>query len=151
MYNKSTTAVDALCLMLPASRCATGGPRSKLNASREHNPIIGQHFISLVCATHQQHTVTNVINYNGLCNEKVSAAHVNARMNSRSQEHLWTRTSMKWKLGPQKVTAAGLTRADLELRCTLNLGSPLYWYVIRQPRLLWIRLLKFKAGLRFEK
>lgn len=42
------TAVDTLCIMLSILLCVTNGLRwqcwSKLKVSREHNPIIGQHF-----------------------------------------------------------------------------------------------------------
>lgn len=51
--------------------------------------ISEQHFISLAGFMYQQRAVTNVINYNGPCNEKVPAARVNAQIDSRSDECLW--------------------------------------------------------------
>lgn len=48
VFLQNSTAVDTLCIMLPVLLCVTNGLRwqcwSKLNASRKHNPIIGQHF-----------------------------------------------------------------------------------------------------------
>lgn len=55
---------------------------------------------------YQQRTVTNAINYNGLYNEKVPAARVNAQINGRSEECLWKalqKNGNEMKIGTGKV------------------------------------------------